>query len=513
MALKLVPNNILLHCNICIKKPDFSDVSHLLTHIASKSHLSTYYKIKVKAGTEEMSRRIIEEYDTWYARWAIEDLMSDRLKLKDRRKSKSRTGTSTTSSSSFVKRREMSQQAYNDPSLAALADQHHFQPTYAPPMGSVLYDPSVDPRLVPRPIKTETTSRDTTPLNGIYLDPSMMHAPYPPYSNPLSYWPPFSYAPVLPKEAFEDGNSSEASFPPSIKAPSRSHADNTSVVEGEFEELHDSNKLKGLVWPGMDMFDAALPEQKRKRNQKKDTSVVKQLEIMSRLIEATEHIYSPQGTHCAARAISGLPDIDDIPLPGEETPPRPKKAKRVTVRKPLAEKDPNAGRKPVAKVQKRGSTVRGTASTKMTRRKPIDSEKAKGSRAPATQQRNRKNEPPGLDVSETTFDNPAEMNLLTAPFQLPGQYQGADPRTVPNGFRPAETSYVNHLHQGYYAYQHPGYYANPFAFEPSVLPGWEFYTNDTNAVTANPLFLGADHNGTEIDDDDEGTISVPDSEQ
>lgn len=85
-------NSIPLHCNICPKKPDFSDVSHLLTHIASKGHLSTYYKVKVKASSEDASRQLIEEYDTWYALWSIEDLMSERLNLKDRRKSKSRSG-------------------------------------------------------------------------------------------------------------------------------------------------------------------------------------------------------------------------------------------------------------------------------------------------------------------------------------------------------------------------------------------------------------------------------------
>lgn len=90
MASNLLPSNIPLHCNICPKKPDFSDVSHLLTHIASKGHLSTYYKIKVRSATEAEPRSLIDDYDNWYARWNIEDLMAVRLNLKETRKSRRR---------------------------------------------------------------------------------------------------------------------------------------------------------------------------------------------------------------------------------------------------------------------------------------------------------------------------------------------------------------------------------------------------------------------------------------
>jgi hypothetical protein len=79
-----------LHCNICPKKPNFSDVSHLLTHIASKGHLSNYYKVKVRSGSEDASRRLIEAYDQWYAEWNVEELMSERMSQKDKRRTRAR---------------------------------------------------------------------------------------------------------------------------------------------------------------------------------------------------------------------------------------------------------------------------------------------------------------------------------------------------------------------------------------------------------------------------------------
>ena len=86
----MVANSIPLHCNVCPKKPNFSDVSHLLTHIASKGHLSNYFKMKVRSSTEEASRRVIEEYDQWYAEWNVEDLMSERMNQKDKRRTRTR---------------------------------------------------------------------------------------------------------------------------------------------------------------------------------------------------------------------------------------------------------------------------------------------------------------------------------------------------------------------------------------------------------------------------------------
>ena len=78
--------NIPLHCNICPKKPDFSDVSHLLTHIASKGHLSHYYKMKVKASTDPTSKQTVDEYDEWYDGWNVQDLMRERMSQKEKKK-------------------------------------------------------------------------------------------------------------------------------------------------------------------------------------------------------------------------------------------------------------------------------------------------------------------------------------------------------------------------------------------------------------------------------------------
>lgn len=79
-----------LHCSICPKKPNFSDTSHLLTHIASKGHLSHYYKVKLRAAHDQDAKDLIDLYDSWYDEWRVEDLMAERLLLREARGTKRR---------------------------------------------------------------------------------------------------------------------------------------------------------------------------------------------------------------------------------------------------------------------------------------------------------------------------------------------------------------------------------------------------------------------------------------
>jgi hypothetical protein len=87
----------------------------------------------------------------------------------------------------------------------------------------------------------------------------------------------------------------------------------------------DNSKLKGVLWPGMHLFDAATAEMKRRRNQKKDGSALMQMEKTSRDVQATEVIYSEGWTSIKQRPITGMVE-DSSPLKGES--PLPKKPVR-----------------------------------------------------------------------------------------------------------------------------------------------------------------------------------------
>lgn len=81
-----------LHCFVCPKQPNFSDVSHLLTHICSKSHLSHIFKLRIRAPHEggEEAQEALELYDEWYCQYGIADLLATRMAVKDLKRANKR---------------------------------------------------------------------------------------------------------------------------------------------------------------------------------------------------------------------------------------------------------------------------------------------------------------------------------------------------------------------------------------------------------------------------------------
>ena len=144
-------------------------------------------------------------------------------------------------------------------------------------------------------------------------------------SSPLAYTN-LNMAPLAPMHT---RNSSEALSPPAE----------------EEEQVSEAAKLKGVFWPGMDIFDAAPPEARRRRNQKKETSAVTRLKSYSADVEPNEMIWTSTGSLWKERPITGQVDFDSSPYKLEASPsdrPHKKKSSRVARRIPLTEKDGNS---------------------------------------------------------------------------------------------------------------------------------------------------------------------------
>lgn len=80
-------DSIPLYCALCPERENFSDVSHLLTHISSKSHLSRKFDTELRAqGDNAVSAARLAEYQRWYATHRIGDLLQRRMETKQRRR-------------------------------------------------------------------------------------------------------------------------------------------------------------------------------------------------------------------------------------------------------------------------------------------------------------------------------------------------------------------------------------------------------------------------------------------
>lgn len=359
--------SIPLLCNICPKRPEFSDISHLLTHVGSKGHLSHYFKVQVRSRQEPAVRQQLDTYDRWYAKYQIEKLLSQRMVLKESKEIKAssranKRGAPTPVSSSITAKRtttalnrplkstddkqvgvidpQLSQDPFlsqklpagspllvEDPQPGELASRHR---AHIPQMRhkdslSPSRTPSLDPcgkgSLPPRTRKrcNRTNSgqqtREQSPSEMTYPDPSTL--------SENSQVQAFHHLPGGVQQTVQNvaSESEEEKCTPTVDDP------------GPVQ----SPILKGIQWPGMNIFDSASPEAQRKRNQKKTSSIMLQMELASHAVEPLERIFWPEGELKKERIITGM--VESSPI--KEDSPRPKRRRQASNRTVLGDLSTN----------------------------------------------------------------------------------------------------------------------------------------------------------------------------
>ncbi|OSS54604.1 hypothetical protein B5807_01653 [Epicoccum nigrum] len=478
----MASSSIPLLCSICPKKPKFSDVSHLLTHIASKGHLSNYYKVKVRSTHEEDSRLVIEAYDQWYADWNVEELMSDRMNQKDKRRTRARPAARPTPSAGL------------ETPLPRSARRRA--------VGGLL-DPRLSEQLA---IKVETDSVNSTPTPR--RGPVLRHRAF---ASHLQYWPTDSRASSRSYTNPDYETSSEYSDPGERARRYQYAADETCAIEDDpagtangIATASESIKLKGVYWPGMDIFDSATPEMRRKRNQKKDHSVVEQLELNSQDVEATELIFTPHGSFKRQRRISS--SVFDDEEEEEEVEAKNESSHPALSRPVLASMDPNVPSR--SRLGARALMFPFQAQQYDDRRGRSGLELDIGERAPKRQR--------AFDVfqdEEASFTQPANFTYLTAGFN--GQ---ASPSPLPT-FAPYRSfndpfQYDNKenifstLHQpsfNLHGHQMPGLHYPNYTY--SLANDQQVLQPGAQTFGANSLYQQQFDTG----DDDQRTITAPPS--
>lgn len=346
----------------------------------------------------------------------------------------------------------------------------------------------LDPRLSDHPIKSEAW-RTPTPPPG--FDQASHHRSFAPQ---MQLWPTSHSTPYRNTSAdFE--NSSDISDPSERREyhyngyiGAVADNDDTTTVKTEESTINECAKLRGVYWPGMDIFDSATPEMRRKRNQKKDISVVERLELNSQEVEPTELIFTPLGTFKKQRRISGSVYDDSSPVKLETTP-----KKSYLSRPALVEVDTNCTRR--TRQHTRHSTFPHVS------RNTFDDEHGQidFNYNDFGQKKKR-----GFEVfqdQEVSFAYPAGFNFLTSEFHYP---QPAQSPAFP--FKP----YVN-----------PYQYENKENMEPMFqqpaycnngLPHYPYHQgpgHEQQGLFYNPLYFDSYHPNEEVDD--QRTLTAPPS--
>lgn len=92
---------------------------------------------------------------------------------------------------------------------------------------------------------------------------------------------------------------------------------NNQSIAGGLDGQSGTPKLKGAVWPGMDIFDSATPDMRRMRNQKKHGSVLANMLLVSESIQQNEYIWDDKMAEITrTRNVYDSPSIDDCMVSG-----------------------------------------------------------------------------------------------------------------------------------------------------------------------------------------------------
>ena len=348
---------------ICPKNHNYSDISHLLTHIASKSHLSNYFHAQVRKDQDAELAKKLRAFDDWYARNDMEKLLSQRMAQKEAKKA-GRTRASPTIAAptrpKAQKRGQTSQKNINsersqadqrkyaiDPALTNVkveVDNQSFGPSTPDVCGELGHHRSLT--AMSQPLTPPGFETNSINASFQFIEPYHIHSRVSTYPN---------YGNLYMHAAEREDPFSNPRFPSSSLCGSPLARRPGSYVEGRAsgqrwtnpmndmdqtsnEVQSDASRLKGIIWPGMDLFDAASPEARRMRNQKKGTSVLASMQATSELIEPTEVILYPSWEIKKERFISG--EVESSPPP--ESPVDNRRPHPRNARAPMSELDINA---------------------------------------------------------------------------------------------------------------------------------------------------------------------------
>lgn len=347
--------SIPLLCNICPKNPEFSDISHLLTHVASKGHLAQELKAKVRSRHDASIREKLDAYDRWYEKHQIEKLLSQRLLLKESKDTSSRVRRSVNSppegSVKGVKPRkkrakpsdkvpEASPFKFEEPTIDPQLS--WFPPSSPSPFslpghnGLPQHGQGFNPRYhIPRMCEEQNAKANrraaiaSTP-SKIPGGQKLLQGPGPETDSENDCFNTFIRSPTR-TEYPDPSELLDLPFgfsPPRMIEQATERADSTSDPNGrgtEKADLFQPPVLKGVKWPGMSIFDSASFEAQRLRNQKKDGSILEQMEHNSVVVEQMERIYWPDGSLKQERLITG--NVESSPIKEPTPPPKRQRTK------------------------------------------------------------------------------------------------------------------------------------------------------------------------------------------
>ena len=259
-------------------------------HVSSKAHLSSHFKVQVRSHEEEEARQLLAEYDQWYKDNNVSQHLSDRMNAAKTRQSDLRAKTAARGGTYGDRRRSSasSRRASTPPVVVKIEE-------YDSDYGDADENPWI--REQGSTAAAAAAAAAAADGKGGAVDPRLIWRDCSVLSTAIDG--------VLTRESIGE-------------------TDVDADTDTDDVDVDDGNaRLKGISWPGMNVFDAATPQTRRMRNQRKDGSITGILDKNSRHVEPTELVFSPMGTLRRERDV--YDSSIDSPLEGEIVPVPPKR--------------------------------------------------------------------------------------------------------------------------------------------------------------------------------------------
>ncbi|KAI1190981.1 hypothetical protein F5B17DRAFT_427072 [Nemania serpens] len=285
-----------LVCFICPKNSQFSDLSHLLTHISSKGHLHNMFQLNLSRDIDEAADSSLTDFETWYKQNNISALLRARKTAREQRDNHQR----------------------QNQALSVFGDDNTSTPRPSNRGGrsSRRGRAAVKASTMRRGQRTDAINEDDIikfesdddEIHDGHDYHSVAHLPYDWHSGSPFMNNPGHYS-NQPNNQFqdylEDDDDSSKYEPSELYSPFPSE-DTSETVEDDTGALI----LKGVVYPGMAGFDSATEKDRRMRNQKKDPAVLLKLETNSQLVTRAEDVLDTNLEYQRTRDVYDEPSID-----------------------------------------------------------------------------------------------------------------------------------------------------------------------------------------------------------
>ncbi|KAI1128438.1 hypothetical protein F5Y10DRAFT_292079 [Nemania abortiva] len=288
-------DQIPLVCFVCPKNSNFSDLSHLLTHISSKGHLHNMFQLNLIREFDTDAELALTEFEAWFKHNGICELLRARKTAREQRDNNQRQSqTPSVFGDNAVASRPSNRGGRSNRrgrGASRTRTLHRDAGINMLNEGDIVKFESDD---------DEVHSRHD--YHSVTHAPYVWHSesPYPNNSNQYSNHPGTQFQDYL-----EDEDDSSKYEPSELYSPYPTE-DTPETVEDDTGALI----LKGVVYPGMAGFDSATEKDRRMRNQKKDPAVLLKLEANSQLVTRIEEVLDTNLDYQRTRDVYDEPSID-----------------------------------------------------------------------------------------------------------------------------------------------------------------------------------------------------------